>query len=470
MNKRVQLLKYLLADYFSALIAWAGLYIYRKLYIEAPLFGEATMHFNKRFFFGIILVPLFWLVLYYASGYYREVIRKSRLSEFLFTVRITFLGTIILFFGLLLDDTIASYSNFYQSFAVLLGLHFFCTYFLRLIITTSITKKIHKGKFGFNTVIIGGNEKAQAILEDIQSHPFSTGNIITGFISVNNGTKQLLDKQIPRLGEVEDIKRIISQHKVEEVIIAIEYSEHNKIEGILNLLIDTNVIVKTIPGMYEIFTGKVKMSAILGTPLIEISHQIMPAWQDNLKHFIDIVISLLALIVTLPFCIFLAIGVKTSSPGPLFYGQERIGKNGKPFKIYKFRSMYVGAEKDGPQLSSNDDKRITPFGRFMRKSRFDEIPNFFNVLRGEMSLVGPRPERQFYIDQISEIDPRYKQLIKVRPGITSWGQVKYGYAKNVEEMLRRMKYDLIYLENMSIYVDIKIMIYTVMIVVKRKGV
>jgi lipopolysaccharide/colanic/teichoic acid biosynthesis glycosyltransferase len=158
-----------------------------------------------------------------------------------------------------------------------------------------------------------------------------------------------------------------------------------------------------------------------------------------------------------------------SSRGPLFYKQERIGKNGKPFTIYKFRSMYVDAEQNGPELSSEKDPRITPFGRFMRKSRLDEIPNFINVLKGDMSLVGPRPERQHFIDQIIEKAPQYIQLLKVRPGITSWGQVKYGYAKNIDEMVRRMKYDLIYLDNMSLYVDFKIMIYTFLTILKRKG-
>jgi lipopolysaccharide/colanic/teichoic acid biosynthesis glycosyltransferase len=195
----------------------------------------------------------------------------------------------------------------------------------------------------------------------------------------------------------------------------------------------------------------------------------MPAWQENFKSFLDYSIAAIALLLTLPLSIFLAVGIKLTSKGPLFYSHERIGRYGKPFNIYKFRSMYVNAEKDGPELSSKTDERITPFGRLMRKSRLDEIPNFYNVLKGDMSLVGPRPERKHYIDQIVQLAPHYLHLLKVKPGITSWGQVKFGYAENVEQMTQRLKYDLIYLDNMSLYVDFKIIIYTVLTIIQRKG-
>ena len=177
----------------------------------------------------------------------------------------------------------------------------------------------------------------------------------------------------------------------------------------------------------------------------------------------------LALILLTPVYLFAAIMVKMGSKGPVFYSHERIGKNGKPFTMYKFRSIVQDAEKDGPQLSSKTDPRITSFGRFMRKTRIDEIPQFWNVLKGDMSMVGPRPERRYYIDKIVERAPHYKYLHKVRPGITSWGQVKYGYAENVDEMVERLKYDVLYIENMSLIVDLKILIYTVLIVLQGRG-
>ena len=195
----------------------------------------------------------------------------------------------------------------------------------------------------------------------------------------------------------------------------------------------------------------------------------MPFWQQAVKRFMDIILSIIGFLLCIPLFIVSAILVKLSSPGRIFYLQERIGLNVQPFKIIKFRTMYENSEKSGPQLSSENDNRITPIGRFMRKTRLDEFPQFINVLTGDMSLVGPRPERQFYIDQIAQIDAQFLHLTKVRPGITSWGQVKYGYAENVDQMLLRMKYDLIYLKNRSLALDIKILFHTVLIVLKAKG-
>jgi exopolysaccharide biosynthesis polyprenyl glycosylphosphotransferase len=211
------------------------------------------------------------------------------------------------------------------------------------------------------------------------------------------------------------------------------------------------------------------MSSIFGAPLIDISKEIMPYWQKTLKRGIDIFSAIFALLLLSPLLIITAIIIVLTSKGPILYSHERIGLNGKPFRIFKFRSMVKNAEQNGPALSSKTDSRITPFGKFMRRTRIDEIPNFVNVLKGEMSLVGPRPERQFFIDQIVEKAPHYKHLHKIKPGITSWGQVKYGYAENVTQMVERLKYDIIYLENMSLFVDFKILIYTVLIVLQGRG-
>jgi len=239
---------------------------------------------------------------------------------------------------------------------------------------------------------------------------------------------------------------------------------------IVNDIFDLNVVVKAIPSMYDILIGRVRMSAIFGVPLMQISFDLMPVWQQRIKRVIDVASSVLALVILFPLNAIIAIAIKLSSRGPVFYSQERVGQYGKPFNIYKFRTMTIDAEKDGPALSTKHDKRITRIGRFLRKTRLDEIPNFWNVLKGEMSLVGPRPERQFYIDKIVEKAPHYLHLQKVRPGITSWGQVKFGYAENVDQMVERLKFDLIYIENMSLYVDFKILIYTIITVFKGKGV
>ncbi|PLX06822.1 MAG: hypothetical protein C0596_14055 [Marinilabiliales bacterium] len=262
---------------------------------------------------------------------------------------------------------------------------------------------------------------------------------------------------------------MIATHKIEEIVIAVESREHCKIKNIINKLQGTKVLIKVIPDMYDILIGKVRMSSIFGMALIEINHNIMPVWQQHAKRFLDIFLSLVAIAILLPVYLLLSIGVKLSSPGPILYSHYRIGKSKKPFKIFKFRSMVVDAEKNGPALSSKNDSRITRFGRFMRKTRLDEIPQFFNVLKGDMSIVGPRPERQFFIDKIVEKAPHYVHLLSVRPGITSWGQVKYGYAENVDQMIERLKYDIIYIENRSLYIDFKIMIYTIKIIFQGKG-
>jgi exopolysaccharide biosynthesis polyprenyl glycosylphosphotransferase len=470
MNRNLQLSKYLVSDYLTALLSWASFYVFRKLYFESLSISLIFSEFDIKFILGLVFIPVFWIFIYYASGYYKDVFRKSRLAEMGQTLANTFLGVIILFFVLILDDTIHSYSNYYQSFAVLFTLHFVLTYVPRLIITTRVTHKIHRRIIGFNTLLIGSNEKAVATYKEIEAQPRSSGNKFVGFVNVNDNSRHKLEKYLPHLGCVDDVKKIINQNQAKEVIIAIELSEHDKIGKIINRLIDCNVVIKAIPSMYDILTGRVRMSAILGVPLIQISHQLMPAWQENIKNIIDIVISLVALIILSPLCIFLIIGVKLSSRGPIFYSHERIGRYGKPFTIYKFRSMYVNAELNGPELSSKNDTRITKFGRFMRKSRLDEIPNFFNVIKGDMSLVGPRPERKYFIEKITKRAPHYLHLLKVKPGITSWGQVKFGYAEDVDQMVKRLKYDMIYLDNMSLYVDIKIIIYTLLTIVRRKGV
>ena len=192
--------------------------------------------------------------------------------------------------------------------------------------------------------------------------------------------------------------------------------------------------------------------------------------QGIIRAIFDYTVTLLSLTLLLPVIIILSISIKLTGKGPVIYSQKRIGRNGKPFDIYKFRSMHFGNEEGIALISDRDDKRITSLGRFMRKYKFDEIPNFFNVLKGEMSIVGPRPEQKFYIDQIVQREPRYIQLRQIKPGITSWGQVKYGYASDVEEMIKRMEYDLFYLENRSLFFDLKIALHTITVIVRGRGI
>jgi exopolysaccharide biosynthesis polyprenyl glycosylphosphotransferase len=469
MNRKLQLIKYLAIDVLSALAGWCAFYLYRRHALL--LSGADTGLLDRQYVIGLFIVPFYWLLIYYLSGYYNDVFRKSRLSEIWQTFGNVLVGTVGLYLIFNLHNSfIPGMIGTLSPFISLFAFQFIVTYIPRLIITTITTHKVHNGKIGFNTLLIGSNSKAMEAWHEVMSQKRGSGNKFIGFVSVNNGTKNVLENYLPFLGKIEDIHNIIREKNVEEVIIAIEYTEHDMINLIINKLINVDVEIKAIPSMYDILTGRVRMSSILGTPLISVSHNPMPAWQQNMKSFLDHLIAAFALLITLPLSIFLAIGIKLTSKGPVFYSHERLGKYGKPFHIYKFRSMYVDAEKDGPELSSKTDERITRFGRFMRRSRFDEIPNFFNVLKGDMSLVGPRPERKHYIEQIIQAAPHYLHLLKVKPGITSWGQVKFGYAENVDQMIQRLKYDLLYLDNMSLFVDFKIIIYTALTIIKRKGI
>lgn len=472
MNKKLQVLKYLTADILSATIAWTLFYIFRKLYIETEKFGKPIpVTFDQQFYFGLILIPSMWIAMYYFTGTYKHIFRKSRLKEAGQTLLLSIIGVLVIFFVLLLDDEVVSYKNYYQSIATLFGLHFGLTASCRFVLSSINNYRIHNRIIGFNTLLVGSNKNALNLYNEMQNQHESSGNKFIGFVHVDNknGHSEDLKKNLSHLGELSDLKSIIKSNNIEEVIIAIESFEHENISKIVTELDSEGIIIKVIPDMYDILSGSVKMTSIFGAPLIEISREIMPAWEQSLKRFFDVLVSLIVLTVFGWVYILVAIAVKFSSKGPIFYSHERIGLHGKPFMIHKFRSMYRDAEKNGPALSSKSDPRITPLGLFLRKVRLDEIPQFYNVLINEMSIVGPRPERQFFIDQIVKQAPHYKHLHKVRPGITSWGQVKYGYAETVDQMIERLKYDIIYIENMSFGVDMKILIYTALIVMQGRG-
>lgn len=450
-------------DWLMALLSWMVFFSYRKVVVE-----HRSIEISDQFYLGISLIPLFWILIYFFLGFYHDVKRLYLMKMLSLSLTAIFIGTIILFFLLILDDEVASYSEYYTLVFALFFIHLLLTLMPRLFITLYIVRKIHNRKWGFNTLLIGSSQKATETYNEIENLPKGIGNKFIGFINLNVIQDDLINK-LDHLGDINDLEHVLEKYKVEEVIIALERKEHEEIKQLIAKIQGRDVRIKIIPDMFDLLSGSVKMNNIFGAMLIEVDKALMPLWQFILKRFMDVSFSLIAMLLLIPVYIVLAITVKRSSKGPIFFKQERIGKKGVPFKIIKFRTMFMDAEKEGPQLSSSSDPRITKSGKFMRKMRLDELPQFWNVLVGEMSLVGPRPERQFFIDKIAKKEPQFLQLTMVKPGITSWGQVKFGYAESVDEMIQRMKYDLLYLKNMSIALDLKILLYTVIIVFKGSG-
>ncbi len=421
------------------------------------------------FYLGLVLYVGGWLSIHFLSGAYDSLYQKSRLTEFIRTFSTSLIGCLFLLFFFILKNPQVHNQYYYLEFFSLLVPIFICTFFVRLITLTIVKKQLKQKKVFFNALVIGSGEKVTEFYHKFLQTKERSGVVLTAYISTNNEPVKELPSNIIQYTALDELHSIIAEQNIEEVIIAVNKTDRNLLTTILQKLSDKEVNIKITPDTVDIISGALQTSNIMGVPLIDIhSGQLLP-WQQNIKRVTDIFISLLAMIVLSPLIVFTLIRVAFSSKGSILFLQERVGFKGKPFIMYKFRSMYIDAEKDGPRLSSKDDPRITTWGKTMRKWRLDELPQLWNVIKGEMSLVGPRPERKFYIDQIVLKHPEYKYIFKTKPGITSWGMVNAGYASSVEEMIMRMPYDLLYVENVSLGLDLKIMIYTIQIIFAGKG-
>jgi exopolysaccharide biosynthesis polyprenyl glycosylphosphotransferase len=471
--KKKRTITYIVVDMFIAVTVWFSFFSYRK-FTELPHLSTQELWnliFNDyNLYLGIIVIPLGWLTLFALGGTYNQVWKKSRLKEFILTFQHVLFGSLVLFFAIILDDVIETYTDYIRLFLVLFSLQFILTISVRLIYITFIKSRIRAGKIQFNTLVISTSHTIKELSKILFDPQKAFGNNFVGYVSLEDEYEPTDFAEFTCLGKYSDIPKIINTYDIEEIIMTYDPMARKMIEKILPLVRDRNVLLKILPTTEDHILRTVKDTTVFNEAYIQIYLDSLPLWQKVCKRIMDIVASFLFIVLTSPLFLLLAIGVKRSSPGPIFYRQKRIGRREKPFEIIKFRSMYEDAEADGqPRLSSENDDRITPFGAFMRRTHLDEIPQFFNVLKGDMSLVGPRPERQYYIDQIVEKAPYYRLLLFEKPGITSWGQISFGYAENVDEMIERLRYDIMYIENMSLLMDIKILFYTAVAVLKGKG-
>jgi exopolysaccharide biosynthesis polyprenyl glycosylphosphotransferase len=398
---------------------------------------------------------IYWYVFFWCGGLYRDYYVRSPFAEFFSIARQTFLGILVIFTLIYLDSNEQFQSN--PRFSIILYWMFLCVVVMTgRTIVRGIQRYLRVRQIiTIPSLIIGSPARRQQLHSELDMEP-SNGYVIVSEIDTSEATAATL-------------QGIIRSRKVKEVLLAVDHTNHDELLNITSIAADEGCLVKIVPDLYEIVSGQARTHQTYGSPLIDVSPELMKPWEWFAKRLLDIVVSFLVLVLGLPIWLLVAVGVKVSSPGPVLYKQLRAGKGGVNFTMYKFRSM---KQDDGrePTWTTTNDPRVTAFGRFIRKTHIDEIPQAWNVLLGEMSIVGPRPEVKHFVEKWSEILPYYRRRLKVRPGITGWWQVKtHSNDESVEEIENRLRYDFFYIENMSFALDIEIMARTIVVMLRGHG-
>ena len=418
--RRKQQIWYILADLISSELVWLCFLGFRWMVFEGRMeLLEDVLIPAFDFRLPLIAYPLVCLTVYYLSGYYLRPFQKPLWREFLRTIVSAAVIALLFFFIIIIDDPTENYKHYLVSLSVLFSLQFVLSYIPRVTITL-----LSRRRGVLRTKTIHSMEEAKMLVAGEQDEVI---------IDLPNG---FTDR---------DLYMLIAR------------------------LYPLSCEISMIPRVYDMLTGAARIGQLDRPSLIRITDYHMTDAELCIKRAFDIVASALGLILLSPLFALIALQVKLSSRGPVFYSQERIGLYGLPFHIYKFRTMIEHAEEGTPQLTRDDDPRITKIGHWLRKYRLDELPQLWNILRGDMSIVGPRPERPFFIEQIMKEAPYYCLLYKVRPGLTSWGPIRVGYTDTTEKMIERLNCDIVYVENMSLLLDLKILFFTTGVIIKGKG-
>ncbi len=410
----------------------------------------------------------FWCIAFWMGGLYRDYYIRSPFEEFFALFRVTFLGSVIIFLMIFFGSSEDFRNNprfvFFVYWLVLFGLTA-----TGRIVARQLQRRLRvHGVIAISTVLIGTRERLAELLVDLRDEP-AWGYDVLGVVEVGTSDTPQASLGVARLGSIDDVPAVLRAVRPREVLVTMDHTDHDALLKVTAQAADEGALVRIVPDLYEIFSGQARTQQIYGSPLIEVSPELMQPWEEVAKRTMDIVVSLLILVLGLPVWLLTALVVKLSSKGPMFFVQDRVGKNGSVFRMAKFRSMYTD-DRRGPTWTAENDPRVTPFGRFIRKTHLDEIPQLWNVLNGEMSLVGPRPEQPHYVEKFTQMLPYYRRRHKVRPGVTGWWQVKVkSNPESLEEIKNRLRYDFFYIENMSFKLDLEIMVRTVFVMLRGHG-